>query len=122
MPRLRPLFGPVDDKRSEHNQEQKHWHADETRGLVFATVAGKVGHRWFLRVFHSAEAVVFVLGRGRARDVPQEHCGPVKEGIVSVDRSSAYQATRQVKEGLLRRAFCGGARPPRLPGGGVVVA
>ena len=106
LQRLLPLFEPVYDKLVEHNQAQKHWHADETRWLVFATVEGKVGYRWFLWVFHSPEAVVFVLSSGRAHDVPEKHLGPVKEGILSVDRYSAYKAMKQVKEGLILLAFC----------------
>jgi transposase len=104
--RLAPLFEPVYQALIEHNQEQKHWHADETRWLVFATVEGKVGYRWTLWVFHSEEAVVFVLDSGRAHDVPEDHLGPVKEGILSVDRYSAYKAMKQVKEGLILLAFC----------------
>ena len=106
LQRLLPLFAPVYAKLVEHNRGQQHWHADETRWLVFATVEGKVGYRWFLWVFHSPEAVVFVLSSGRAHDVPEEHLGPVKEGILSVDRYAAYQALKQVKEGLILLAFC----------------
>lgn len=106
LQRLLPLFEPVYDRLVEHNQQQKHWHADETRWLVFATVEGKVGYRWFLWVFHSEEAVVFVLSAGRAHDVPEEHLGPVQEGILSVDRYAAYKAMKQVKEGRILLAFC----------------
>jgi transposase len=104
--RLTPLFEPVYAALIEHNQKQNHWHADETRWLVFASVEGKVGYRWTLWVFHSAEAVVFVLDSGRAHDVPEDHLGPVKEGILSVDRYSAYKAMKQVKEGRILLAFC----------------
>jgi transposase len=106
LQRLVPLFEPVYQKLIEHNQRQKHWHADETRWLVFATVEGKVGYRWFLWVFHSREAVVFVLSSGRAHDVPEDHLGPVQEGILSVDRYAAYKAMKQVKDGLILLAFC----------------
>jgi transposase len=106
LQRLLPLFAPLYEDVIEHNQKQTHWHADETRWLVFATVEGKVGYRWWLWVFHSAEAVVFVLSKGRAHDVPEDHFGPVHEGILSVDRYSAYKATKQVKEGLILLAFC----------------
>jgi transposase len=64
------------------------------------------GYRWFLWVFHSQEAVVFVLDSGRAHDVPEDHLGPVKEGILSVDRYAAYKAMKQVKDGLIVLAFC----------------
>ena len=104
--KLAPLFEPVYQALVDRNQEQVHWHADETRWLVFATVEGKVGHRWTLWVFHSQEAVVFVLDQGRAHDVPEDHLGPVEEGILSVDRYSAYKAMKQVKEGLILLAFC----------------
>jgi transposase len=106
LQRLVRLFEPIYAALIEHNQKQKHWHADETRWLVFATVEGKVGFRWFLWVFHSQQAVVFVLDSGRAHDVPEEHLGPVEEGILSVDRYSAYKAMKQVKEGKITLAFC----------------
>jgi transposase len=106
LQRLWPLFEPIYQALVEHNQRQVHWHADETRWLVFVTVEGKVGYRWTLWVFHSEEAVVFVLDTGRAHDVPEEHLGPVEEGILSVDRYSAYKAMKQVKEGLILLAFC----------------
>jgi transposase len=106
LQKLAPLFGPVYQALIEHNREQAHWHADETRWLVYASVEGKVGYRWTLWVFHSAEAVVFVLDSGRAHDVPEGHLGPVEEGILSVDRYSAYKAMRQVKDGLILLAFC----------------
>jgi transposase len=104
--RLTPLFEPVYQQLIAQNQRQQHWHADETRWLVFATVEGKVGYRWFLWVFHSEQVVVFVLSSGRAHDVPEEHLGPVQEGILSVDRYAAYQAMKQVKDGLIVLAFC----------------
>lgn len=106
LQRLAPLFQPVYRALIERNQQQQHWHADETRWLVFATVEGKVGYRWFLWVFHSAEAVVFVLSAGRAHDVPEGHLGPVQEGILSVDRYAAYKAMTPVKEGRILLAFC----------------
>jgi transposase len=104
--RLAPLFEPIYKALVEHNQKQAHWHADETRWLVFAMVEGKAGHRWTLWVFHSADAVVFVLDQGRAHDVPEDHLGPVEEGILSVDRYSAYKAMKQVKDGRILLAFC----------------
>lgn len=106
LQRLLPLFEPIYEALIEHNQKQKHWHADETRWLVFVSVEGKVGYRWMLWVFHSRQAVVFVLDSGRAHDVPENHLAPVEEGILSVDRYSAYKAMKQVKEGRILLAFC----------------
>jgi transposase len=106
LQRLVPLLEPLYQAMVEHNQKQTHWHADETRWLVIQSVEGKVGYRWYLWVFHSRQVVVFVLDSGRAHDVPEDHLGPVEEGILSVDRYSAYKAMKQVKEGRILLAFC----------------
>ena len=106
LQRLLPLFEPLYEAMIERSRQQPLWHADETRWLVFATVEGKVGYRWYLWVFHGAEVVVFVLDQGRAHDVPEEHFGPLAEGILVVDRYSAYKALPQVKSGKIILAFC----------------
>jgi transposase len=104
--RLLPLFEPVYEALAAHSRRQPLWHGDETRWLVFATVEGKVGFRWYLWVFHAAEVVVFVLAQGRSHDVPEEYLGPEATGILVVDRYQAYQAIAQVKKGLIVLAFC----------------
>jgi transposase len=104
--RLLPLLEPVYEALADRSRRQPLWHGDETRWLVFATVEGKVGFRWYLWVFHSAEVVVFVLAQGRAHDVPEQYLGPQAEGILVVDRYKAYQASDQVKKGLIVLAFC----------------
>jgi transposase len=106
LQRLLPLFEPLYDQLVEHSQQQILWHADETRWLVFATSDGKVGYRWYLWVFHAADVVVFVLSPGRSHETPEEHFGPVEEGILIVDRYAAYQAMAQVKDGTIVLAFC----------------
>jgi transposase len=106
LQRLLPLFEPLYDHLVKHSQEQMLWHADETRWLVFATWEGKVGYRWYLWVFHAADVVVFVLSPGRSHEVPEEHFGPVEEGILVVDRYAAYPAMAQVKSGTIVLAFC----------------
>jgi transposase len=106
LQRLLPLFGPLYDHLIEHSQQQTLWHADETRWLVFATWEGKVGYRWYLWAFHAADVVVFVLSPGRSHEVPEEHFGPVEEGILVVDRYAAYPAMAQVKAGRIVLAFC----------------
>lgn len=106
LKRLAGLFEPVYDKLGERSREQGLWGADETRWPVFCVVSGKVGHRWYMWLFESKDSVVFVLDKGRAHDVPQDHFGEKACGIVVVDRYSAYKAMKQVKEGRLRLAFC----------------
>ncbi len=103
---LLPLFGPLYDALVERSQRDALWHADETRWLVFVTVEGKVGYRWYLWAIQSAEAVVFILAAGRAHDVPEDHFGPVAGGILVVDRFKAYQAIDKVKSGQIVLAFC----------------
>jgi transposase len=112
LQRLRPLVAPLSEALVERSQQPPLGHADETRWRGFATVAGKVGSRWYLWVLPSTEAVVFVLAAGRAPDVPQEHLEPVEPGMLVVDRFQAYQAIDQVKAGLILLAF-GGAHPRR---------
>jgi transposase len=106
LQRLLPLFEPVYEALADHSRRQPLWHGDETRWLVFATVEGQVGFRWYLWVFHAAEVVVFVLAQGRAHDVPEQYLGPQAAGILVVDRYQAYQAIDQVKTGSIVLAFC----------------
>lgn len=106
LQRRLPLFEPVYEALAAHSRRQPLWHGDETRWLVFATVEGKVGFRWYLWVFHAAEVVVFVLAQGRAHDVPEAYLGPEATGVLVVDRYKAYQAIDQVKRGVIVLAFC----------------
>jgi transposase len=106
LKRLAPLFAPVYDKLGERSREQGMWNADETRWPVFQVIAGKVGNRWYVWLFESADCVVFTLDKGRAHDVPENHFGEKARGIVVVDRYSAYKAMKHVKAGRLRLAFC----------------
>jgi transposase len=106
LKRLAPFFTPVYDKLKERSRQQGLWNADETRWPVFQVVAGKVGNRWYIWLFESADGAVFTLDKGRAHDVPENHFGDKARGIVVVDRYSAYKAMKHVKEGRLRLAFC----------------
>ena len=122
LQQLLPLFEPLYAALIARSQQQTLWHADETRWLVFVSVEGKVGYRWYLWVFHAEEAVVFVLAMGRSHEVPEEHFGPDAQGIVVVDRYKAYPAMDQVKAGHLVLAFCWAHRAPRLRGVGTQLA
>jgi transposase len=106
LQRLVPLFEPLYQKFIDRQQQQQHWHADETRWLVFIAYEGKVGHRWYLWAFCSADVVVFVLSPWRSHDVPEDHLGPDAEGILNVDRYIAYKIMAQVKAGKILLAFC----------------
>jgi transposase len=106
LQRLTPLLTPLYQAMVLHQRQEEQWHADETRWSVFICVEGKAGHRWYLWLFRSRTAVVFVLDPGRAHDVPEEHFGPDARGILIVDRYSAYKAMAQVKAGQIVLAFC----------------
>lgn len=106
LQRLLPLFEPVYQALVSQSRQADHWHADETRWLVFVSTPGKVGHRWYLWAFLSATTVVFVLAPSRSHEVPEDHLGEAATGILNVDRYSAYKALPQVKDGQIRLAFC----------------
>jgi transposase len=106
LQRLLPLLEPIYEALRTHNQQQQHWHGDETRWQGFATVEGKVGYQWYLWLVLSAEAAFFVLAAGRSHDVPEEVLGDDARGIFNADRYSAYSAMKQVKEGQVILALC----------------
>jgi transposase len=104
--RLRPLFEPLGEALRAHNRRQSHWHGDETRWQVFASVEGKVGYLWYLWLVMSPEVAVFALAAGRAHEVPEELLGDDARGIFNVDGYAAYPAMKQVKDGHVTLALC----------------
>ncbi len=66
---------------------------------------GKLTHRWYLWVFSSPSAVVYILDPSRSTDVIRCHLGMVEEGILCVDRYSAYKCFVRTREGFIL-AFC----------------
>jgi transposase len=67
---------------------------------------GKVGFGWWLWAFISKDTVVYILDVSRSHRVPEDHYPPKAEGVLMVDRYSAYKAMIQVKNGTLILAFC----------------
>jgi transposase len=106
LQKLMPLFQPLYELLVEHNRAEEHWHCDETRWHVFVPRADKAGFVWMLWVFAAQESIVFVLDPTRSHDVPEAHFGDDAEGIINVDRYSAYKAMAQVKAGKITLAFC----------------
>ena len=106
LQKLVPLFQPLYQLLIEHNRNEEHWHCDETRWLVFDKRPDKANFIWYLWVFAAKESIVFVLDPTRAHDVPEAHFGAEAEGIINVDRYSAYKAMAQVKAGKLILSFC----------------
>jgi transposase len=106
LKKIEPLFKPLYQLLAEHNRAADHWHCDETRWRVFVHLADKANFLWYLWVFAAKESIVFVLDPTRAHDVPEDHFGAEAEGILNVDRYSAYKAMAQVKKQQLILAFC----------------
>jgi transposase len=104
--RIEPLLTPVYEAIRARHLQSRYFQADETRWRVFAETLGKIGHRWWLWLFAGEDTVVFVLDPSRSHEVPQAHFSEAVEGVMMVDRYSAYKAMDQVKSGKLLLAFC----------------
>jgi len=103
LERLLPLLSPLKEAIIERQRKADHWHADETRWMVFVELEGKLGHRWFLWMMCTSDTVIFDLDPSRSADVPLEHFGDAR-GIVSADRYCAYKVL--AKDGRLLIAYC----------------
>jgi len=105
LKRLGDLIQPLYAAILEKNRGANHWHMDETRWMVFEELAGKKGHRWWLWVAVTKETRAFILDPTRSSKIPREHLGLEANGILSVDRYSAYKAYESFGENV-RLAFC----------------
>jgi transposase len=102
---LAPLFEPLDQALVAKLRSEAHWHADETRWAVFVELADKVGHRWYLWVFHSSSVVHYVLDASRSATVVQGELAGVQRGVLSCDRYVAYKKFARLNPGVVL-AFC----------------
>ena len=105
LKRLAPLFEPVYAALEERSQKAEWWQADETRWSVFETMKNKSTFRWYLWVFISDESVVHVIDPTRSAQVIEDHLGTISNGILLVDRYSAYKSYAKKHEGITL-AFC----------------
>lgn len=103
---IEPLLKPIYAALRERNVQSTLHHADETRWLVFVEKEGKNSYRWWLWVFAGEDSVVYVLDPTRSHEVPEGHFPEDAEGVLIVDRYSAYKAMKQVQEGKLILVFC----------------
>ncbi len=102
---IAPLFKPLDTALQLKLRSEPYWHADETRWAVFVDVQGKVGHRWYLWVFHSSSVVHYVIDQTRAADVIVAELVGVDKGVISCDRYSGYKRFARLNPGVVL-AFC----------------
>ena len=105
LKRLAPLFEPIYAALEERSAAAAWWQADETRWHVFETTKTKTNFNWYLWVFISSESVVHIIDPTRAAKVIEEHLGSVVEGILLVDRYSAYKSYAAKRENV-QLAFC----------------
>ena len=78
----------------------------------FRGTAGKMGFRWWLWVFADGRTVIYKIDPSRSHQVPQDHLGEDAQGVLLVDRYSAYKAMKAVKSGSLLLGPCA-TRLPR---------
>ena len=102
---IAPLFKPLNEALQTKLRSEPYWHADETRWAVFVDVQGKVGHRWYLWVFHSSSVVHYVIDQTRAAEVIIAELAGVDQGIISCDRYSGYKRFARLNPGVVL-AFC----------------
>lgn len=105
LKRLAPLFEPVYEALGERSRQSSWWQADETRWNVFETTKSKSTFKWYLWVFASLQSVVYVIDPTRSTEVIESHLGTVVEGILLVDRYSAYKAYAKRNDSIIL-AFC----------------
>ena len=108
LQKLMPLFEPVRAALLEKHLSERLFHGDETGWKVFAEVAGKIGHRWFLWLTRSASVVYFWMAPGRGAKVLQEHFAELSKEVLIIlvcDRYKAYQCWAKDYPKVLL-AFC----------------
>src|SRR5262249_25986310 len=105
LQRIAVLFEPVMRALYARQMGAKLFHGDATRWEVFAEVAGKTGHRWYLWVTQSASGVFYRMAPGRGADVPTAHVAKLRKDLVDVvlvcDRYSAYKCLAKDHDKLI---------------------
>jgi transposase len=105
LKKIAPLFIPIYNAIHKKSLEADWWHADETRWLVFIMQEGKLSYRWYLWVFISECTVYYMVDPSRSTRVVKKYFGVIEEGILCVDRYSAYKSFAKDKANFIL-AFC----------------
>ncbi|GFP28355.1 IS66 family transposase, partial [Candidatus Hakubella thermalkaliphila] len=92
LKRIGELLQPLYTGILERSRAADHWHMDETRGMVFAEMEGKVGYRWWLWVVVPHDSCAYLLEPTRSAKVPQNHLGEEAMGIINADRYVVYKS------------------------------
>ena len=104
--RLLPLLNHIYQLIVEKSLTDKHWHADETGWKVFETLDEKPNNRWFLWVFRSNSAAVFVADPSRSAAVVEAFFGGDSKGTISCDRYRAYFCFVSKSDNRFSIAYC----------------
>ncbi|NIT03965.1 transposase, partial [Candidatus Saccharibacteria bacterium] len=59
LQKINELVRPLYVRILERSRLARHWHMDETRWMMFVTLDGKKGYRWWLWVVVTQETVVY---------------------------------------------------------------
>lgn len=109
LKRLIPMFEPLTQAMLDKQMTERLFHNDETRWMVFETICGKIGYRWYLWITQSASVVYYRIAPGRGSDVPIEHFSGLSKDILQIivvcDRYSAYKKLAR-KCSFILLAFC----------------
>jgi transposase len=105
LKRIAPLFEPIYAALEEKSRAAEWWQGDETRWSVYELPEHKWSYRWYLWVFKSIESVVYIMDPSRSAQVIENHLGEVIDGILLVDRYSAYKSFAKKRVGIIL-AFC----------------
>jgi transposase len=109
LQKLTPVFAPVMQALRDRQMGEKLFHSDETRWNVFADLAGKANHRWYLWVTRSASVVFYQIDPSRGAAVPKAHFAelqpPVGQVVLICDRYSAYKCLAKDHEEMIL-AYC----------------
>lgn len=89
LKKLHPLFIPLYREILARAQAGPRWHMDETTWRMLCDPSKK---RWWLWVVSSPDCVCFLLDPKHSSKVPKAFFGQDAEGILSVDRFSAYKS------------------------------
>lgn len=91
LKKIKEMVYPLYTRILEQSRNSNHWHMDETRWMMFVTVNGTTGYRWWLWVVVTKQTVVYILDPSRSAQVPKDHLGENPRGIISADRYSSYK-------------------------------
>lgn len=105
LEKIKNMVYPLYTGILQQSRSANHWHMDETQWLMFVTLDGKTGYRWWFWVIVTKDTIIYILDPTRSANVPKNHLGDNAKGIISADRYSVYKSL--ISEDLLV-AFCWG--------------